>query len=279
MCKEIAMDSWDSKSYKLGSIVQNNIRRLQLANYEFCNDGIILDVGCGTGSEAALIAEKYPQAKVVGIDKSKSMVDSAREVYSRFANLEFIEQDAVNINFKNEFTNIISFGCLHWIPGHERLLKIFYDALKPGGEILLVIATKDLTVTILFDYLIKTAKWQKIFKEYKGPFYYAQNSLYEDVLKKSGYVDFKVMEKLFFSPPMDIKSVKWMLSSLVKPFVSSPMNSSFSRAFTEKEFLELTDDYIQAFISKNHLDKVGKYKLQSNMKIIKAKKPLVPCMN
>jgi demethylmenaquinone methyltransferase/2-methoxy-6-polyprenyl-1,4-benzoquinol methylase len=52
------------------------VARLALAPDEPCE---VLDVACGTGDVAVAIARAHPQARVVGLDASASMLDLARD--------------------------------------------------------------------------------------------------------------------------------------------------------------------------------------------------------
>src|SRR4051812_34507544 len=46
-----------------------------------CTPKRVLDVGCGDGTSTALIAERWPDAEVVGIDKSRDSLGRARQMY------------------------------------------------------------------------------------------------------------------------------------------------------------------------------------------------------
>ena len=62
------------------------------------NEQTILDLGCGTGTLTAQLAELC--SKVVGVDSSQNMIDKAQK---QFGNIEFIVRDALALSFDKEF--------------------------------------------------------------------------------------------------------------------------------------------------------------------------------
>lgn len=55
----------------------------------------ILDVGCGTGEITRRLAQRFPQARVVGIDIVKSNLQPARQDSSDFdSRIEYVQGDA-----------------------------------------------------------------------------------------------------------------------------------------------------------------------------------------
>src|SRR5438045_3778581 len=54
--------------------------------------GFIADLGCGTGSLTRTLAERWPAARVVGVDNSAAMLEQARPLSSP-GRLEFVEAD------------------------------------------------------------------------------------------------------------------------------------------------------------------------------------------
>lgn len=60
----------------------------------------ILDVGCGGGDFTRLLAKKYPQAEVVGIDYSKAAIEYAKEQPQnvKLPNLTFKVPDTLELN-------------------------------------------------------------------------------------------------------------------------------------------------------------------------------------
>ena len=91
----------------------------------------VLDLGCGTGTLTALIADSG--ADVVGIDAAASMVEQARE---RYPDLAFAVADAREYEPDGTFDAVFSNAALHWIPDedHDAVLSMVGSALGEGGR-------------------------------------------------------------------------------------------------------------------------------------------------
>jgi len=90
----------------------------------------VLDVGCGTGTLTAVIADSG--ADVVGIDAAESMVTQARD---RYPDIEFAVADAREYE-PDSVDAVFSNAALHWIPGadHDAVLSMVGAALADGGR-------------------------------------------------------------------------------------------------------------------------------------------------
>ncbi len=89
----------------------------------------ILDLGCGTGQLTHKIAERG--ADVVGLDASPEMVGQARQNYPR---LQFVLEDAVRMQFENEFDAVFSNAALHWMLDAGGVAKAVARALRKSGR-------------------------------------------------------------------------------------------------------------------------------------------------
>jgi len=97
-----------------------------------------LEIGCGTGSFARLLAARCKH--VIGLDLSSEMIRVARSRSTQFENLEFELADAMTWNFpQSHFDFICSIATLHHVQQRELFVKM-KDALKPRG----VLAVLDL---------------------------------------------------------------------------------------------------------------------------------------
>lgn len=98
----------------------------------------ILDVACGTGTQALLLAKQDYQ--VVGIDLSREMLARAKSKIGKERHVRFVQGDATKLPFKNKTfdASTISFG-LHDMPENVRtkVLREMKRVTKRGGRILI----------------------------------------------------------------------------------------------------------------------------------------------
>lgn len=90
----------------------------------------IVDFGCGAGNVTRLLAERWPDADITGLDSSPEMLERARNTLpsARFelAGVEYWDADEpLDLLFSN--------AALHWVDQHEILFPRLLDMLSPGG--------------------------------------------------------------------------------------------------------------------------------------------------
>ncbi len=97
----------------------------------------ILDAGCGSGRVTEELLARFPDAEVVAVDKSASMLDVAEErlrIHRERLDLRHIDlADRVAVAGLGTFDLIVSTGTLHWIRDHRSLFSSFSGALRAGG--------------------------------------------------------------------------------------------------------------------------------------------------
>lgn len=104
--------------------------------------GAALDLCCGTGAAMRWLRPRC--RRVVGLDFSQGMLDTARELSQRWpgaAELEFVRGDALATPFaEGEFDLVTIFGALgHILPRDEpRLVREVRRVLSPGGRFVFV---------------------------------------------------------------------------------------------------------------------------------------------
>lgn len=111
-----------------------------LAQMQFAPDDKILDVGCGAGWLAGILADKVPQGQVVGMDVADEMVRRARQRYAERANLMFIVAGVEDIPWdENFFNKIVSVESAYYWPDPPQGCREMFRVLQPGGEARLLI--------------------------------------------------------------------------------------------------------------------------------------------
>jgi len=116
----------------------------------------ILDVGAGRGYLSLAVAAKNPEARVIGIDYSRSQVREAKRYRAqrKIVNCSFREGDAMDIPFQNEtFAAAVSVGSIkHWPDAHRGLTEI-HRVLKPGSCLIVAETDREATDEALTDFV------------------------------------------------------------------------------------------------------------------------------
>ncbi|MGW0912404.1 trans-aconitate 2-methyltransferase [Streptomyces sp. NPDC002784] len=91
----------------------------------------IADLGCGPGNVTAVLAERWPTARVTGYDNSPEMLAYARAHAD--PRLDFAHADVRIWTPTEPYDLIVSNATLQWIPGHADRFADWIDGLVPGG--------------------------------------------------------------------------------------------------------------------------------------------------
>lgn len=104
----------------------------------FADGSKIVDVGCGGGQISLLIAERFPNVTVTGVDLSEDQIGRAerRKRTKGLDNVSFQVADAQNLPFSDEaFDLVLSVACLkHWADKKKGLTECL-RVLKAGGAL------------------------------------------------------------------------------------------------------------------------------------------------
>ncbi len=90
----------------------------------------VYDLGCGAGQAVALLAARYPKARVTGIDSSPEMLTRARQ---GFPEHRFVAGNIAEFRAVPPAHLVFSNAALQWLPDHHRLFPALIDSLKVGG--------------------------------------------------------------------------------------------------------------------------------------------------
>ncbi|MCL1914479.1 MAG: class I SAM-dependent methyltransferase [Eubacteriaceae bacterium] len=110
----------------------------------------LLDLGCGTGQLISELSILFPESVFVGVDKSQSMLDIAKE---KCPSVDFLLSEAENLEIG--FVKMDFITCCHSFPYYQDKGKAADKIkllVKPGGYAILVQAS----VNSLYD---KIAMW------------------------------------------------------------------------------------------------------------------------
>jgi trans-aconitate 2-methyltransferase len=96
--------------------------------------GAVADLGCGTGHLTRMLAERWPEATVTGVDSSPQMLEKARplEIPGR---LSFVLGDLATWSPSGPLDLLVSNAALHWVADHAGLLSRLAGMLAAGGTL------------------------------------------------------------------------------------------------------------------------------------------------
>ncbi len=107
-----------------------------VARIRAATPGYVVDLGCGPGQLTAALADRWPDAQVVGVDSSPEMIEAAGRLLAErttSGRLSVRIGDVTDWQPDQPADVIVSNAVLQWVPGHLELLPRWAGELAPGG--------------------------------------------------------------------------------------------------------------------------------------------------
>ncbi len=134
----IASGSWDPSQYHKFSDHRRRPAIELLARVPPVDDpGLVVDLGCGSGEITRLLAERWPEATVQGVDNSPDMLERARsgDGADGAGRIEWIEADIAAWSPPSPPGLVYANASLQWVDGHEALFPRLFRSLAAGGAL------------------------------------------------------------------------------------------------------------------------------------------------
>lgn len=147
----------------------------------------VLDAGCGDGTFTFYVAQRLPEASVLGVDigeqglhSSESTLDTCARIQKqlKFPNVRFQKLDLCELDMPDAFDFVYSFDVLEHIADNRRVLENIYRSLLPGGHFLLRIPARVQKRILNPKYTADHAHWASI--EHLGQ-HYEMDTLVNDI--------------------------------------------------------------------------------------------------
>ncbi len=120
--------SWSAKQYVAFEDERTRPVRDLLAALPPIEAHSVIDLGCGPGNSTEVLAARYPQANISGIDSSSDMIEAARR---RLPHIRFAVEDLQAWKDAGPFDVILANAVLQWVPHHDSLLPALVAKLAP----------------------------------------------------------------------------------------------------------------------------------------------------
>ena len=203
----------------------------------------VVDMGCGEGTMTAGLADRWPGARVTGVDSSTEMLAAARPVPGR---LEFVRGDVREWLPEFPVDVVVSNAVLHWVEGHEHLLVRWAGRLSPEGVLAVQVPGNFRAPThALLDALCRSPRWaDRLADAGPRPDTVLDPAQYADVLVAAGLVP-DVWETTYLhrlSGPDPV--LTWVRSTVLRP-VLARLSDDEAATFTAEYAAALREAYPQ----------------------------------
>lgn len=200
-----------------------------------------IDLGCGPGNSTEVLAQRFPDATVTGMDSSEDMVIAARK---RLPELRFDVADIASWNPPESFDVILANASLQWLPDHANLYPRLVSKLTPGGS--LAVQTPDNLdepAHRLAREVAASGPWASRIGHTTHNERHAAAFYYQLLLPLCSRVD--VWRTTYFHPLAGAAAVvEWFKSTALKPYLD-PLGADEKPAFLESYQAAIAKAYPQ----------------------------------
>jgi trans-aconitate 2-methyltransferase len=178
-----------------------------------------IDLGCGPGNSTQLLRQRWPQSRVIGLDSSAEMIESASQSYpDQEWVLGSLQEWRADVPQDLVFSN----AALQWVPGHAELTRRLFAQAASGGALAFQIPSAKYSVvrSIIHDVAGDPTWAAQMGPALSALTMEAPHVYYDALATQADSVDiweteyFHVMES-----PADI--VEWISSTGLRPFLET----------------------------------------------------------
>jgi len=226
---------WDPAKYTEFSDYRGRPYKDLLGQLSEINPKKIVDLGCGPGNMTRLLAQRWPDAQVTGLDSSAEMIAKAQSAEHE-ENLEFALADARVWQPEEETDLLFSNAMLQWLPEHRELLTSWLENMKVGSYVAIQMPGNFASPShALMREVAESPKWvHKLGGVLRGGTVVGEPDEYQRLLLSAGF-QANVWESTFHQLLMgDDPIVDWVRGTALLP-VKATLNSS--------EYVEFENDY------------------------------------
>lgn len=231
--------TWSAKQYSMFEQQRTRPVRDLVAAIPDSDVRTAVDLGCGPGNSTEVLAGRFPNAVVTGLDSSDDMLVDARK---RLPALNFELADIGAWNPTQTFDVILANAALQWLPDHATLYPHLVNQLTPGGT--LAVQTPDNLdepAHKLAREVAADGPWASKIASVKHNERHPASFYYELLSKHCTTVD--VWRTTYLHPLADHAAVvEWFKGSALRPFLA-PLNDAEKAAFLKDYLARISQAY------------------------------------
>ena len=194
----------------------------------------IYDLGCGPGNVTKLIAERWPRARVTGVDASPEMLAKARAI----PGITWQHADLATWRAEAPADLVYSNAAFHWLDDHATLFPRLLAQVRPGGFLAVQMPRQQVNPThrILYE-VAREPKWaQATLPGLRENPVAEPGDYYEWLTPNAATLDIWEVEYLQ-ALEGDNAVLNWVLGSIARPVVDrlpADQQSEFLKRYGER---------------------------------------------
>lgn len=189
----------------------------------------IVDIGCGPGNSTRVLKQRWPAARILGLDNSPEMLAQARR---QDPDSEWLLADAADWQPETPYDLVFSNATLQWLPDHAALIPALFSRVQAGGALAVQVPSNH--ISPLYQAMLQVAEspaWrQQLAGHAPAPLYHSAEFYYALLAPLS--------QKLFiwyttYYHVLDSRQglVDWYASTAMKPYLERLPGDDAKRRF------------------------------------------------
>ncbi len=233
--------AWSASQYLKFEDERTRPARELLAQVPLAEARHCVDLGCGPGTSTALIAARFPAARVVGLDSDPDMLAAARK---RLPRCEFVAADISDWSPEPDTDLLYANAVFQWVPDHEATLHRLFASLPAGGALAIQVPDNlDEPSHALMRETARSGPWAAALAEAieaRGALG-TPGAYYDLLVGEAARVD---VWHTFYQHPMDGPGaiVEWFKGTSLRPFLD-PLDAATRAAFLAAYEAAITPAY------------------------------------
>jgi trans-aconitate 2-methyltransferase len=202
----------------------------------------VADLGCGPGNLTAVLAQRWPHARVVGVDSSPEMIAAARSTelaprrgveggsspLAQASDKDVGERISFSVADVRDWEPdsapdvLICNAVLQWVPGHQDLLVRWADMLAPGGWLAFQLPGNfDQPSHVIVREMAASPKWREALRNAELNRQAGDPQEYAALLARPGY-DVNAWETSYVHIlPGENPVLEWTRGTTLRPVLSA----------------------------------------------------------
>jgi trans-aconitate 2-methyltransferase len=235
------MPSWNPEQYLKFSDERTQPCRDLVARISLSEPRLVVDLGCGPGNSTAVLAAKWPNAYIIGVDNSAEMIRAAR---AKFPNLSWQESDLTAWDSGEPADLLFSNAALQWAPDHQRVIPRLFSQTAAGGALAWQVpANLDAPAQRLMRDMAGSSTWRDRFTRQPRDWFTNSSDFYYDLLASRATRVEIWRTEYYHILDNTAAIVEWYKGTGLRPFLDVLQSQSEQAEFLEAYLREIERAY------------------------------------